>query len=231
MKQHIAADSEMTLQRIATGMHLAPEFGCPCRLLEADGFTVHRRVGMLLSLNTPVGIAKSMGLGLIGFADALQKLAPDVMVVLGDRFEMLAAVAAALPARIPVAHIHGGEITIGAPDIIDEAIRHSIIKMSHLHFTSTAEYRQRVIQLGEHPDRVFHVGAIGIENIGNLKLPDRAQLAQESGLATEKFAAPPSIYCRFFPPLPFHSMTPDISLTACSAIICTPTGCCGWWQW
>lgn len=171
--QGIKDDPELTLQIIATGMHLSPEFGLTYREIEKDGFQIDRKVEMLTSSDTPVGIAKSMGLGLIGFADALNELRPDLIVVLGDRYEIFAAVAAALVARIPVAHLHGGETTEGA---FDEAIRHSITKMSHLHFVAAEEYRQRVIQLGEQPERVFLVGGLGVDNIKRLNLLDRAEL-------------------------------------------------------
>ena len=171
--QGIKDDPELRLQIIATGMHLSPEFGLTYREIEQDGFQIDRKVEMLTSSDTSVGIAKSMGLGLIGFADALNELRPDLIVVLGDRFEIFSAVAAALVARIPVAHLHGGEATEGS---IDEAIRHSITKMSHLHFVAAEEYRQRVIQLGEQPERVFLVGGLGIDNIKRLKLLNRAEL-------------------------------------------------------
>jgi GDP/UDP-N,N'-diacetylbacillosamine 2-epimerase (hydrolysing) len=171
--QGINDNPDLTLQVIATGMHLSPEFGLTYREIEKDGFQIDRKVEMLTSSDTPVGIAKSMGLGLIGFSDALNELKPDLIVVLGDRFEIFAAVSAALVARIPVAHLHGGETTEGA---FDEALRHSITKMSHLHFVAAEEYRQRVIQLGEQPERVFLVGGLGIDNIKRLKLFDRAEL-------------------------------------------------------
>lgn len=171
--QGIKDDSELTLQVIATGMHLSPEFGLTYREIEKDGFRIDRKVEMLTSSDTPVGIAKSMGLGMIGFADALNELRPDLIVVLGDRFEIFSAVSAALVARIPVAHLHGGEATVGA---FDEALRHSITKMSHLHFVAAEEYRQRVIQLGEQPDRVLLVGGLGIDNIKRLKLLGREEL-------------------------------------------------------
>jgi GDP/UDP-N,N'-diacetylbacillosamine 2-epimerase (hydrolysing) len=166
-------DPELELQIIATGMHLSPEFGLTYQAIEQDGFQIDRKVEMLTSSDTAVGIAKSMGLGLIGFADALHELQPDLIVVLGDRFEIFAAVSAALVARIPVAHLHGGETTEGA---FDEALRHSITKMSHLHFVAAEAYRQRVIQLGEQPDRVFLVGGLGIDNIRRLELLDRGAL-------------------------------------------------------
>lgn len=169
----IKDDPELTLQIISTGMHLSPEFGLTYREIEQDGFDIDLKVEMLTSSDTSVGIAKSMGLGLIGFADALNELRPDLIVVLGDRFEIFSAVAAALVARIPVVHLHGGEATEGA---FDEAIRHSITKMSHLHFVAAEAYRQRVIQLGEQPDRVFLVGGLGIDNINRLKLLDQTGL-------------------------------------------------------
>ena len=171
--QGIKNDNELTLQIIATGMHLSPEFGLTYKAIEHDGFQIDRKVEMLTSSDTSVGIAKSIGLGLIGFADALHDLQPDLLVVLGDRFEIFSAVSAALVARIPVAHLHGGETTEGA---FDEALRHSITKMSHLHFVATEPYRRRVIQLGEQPDRVFLVGGLGIDNIKLLQLLDRTAL-------------------------------------------------------
>ena len=171
--QGIKDDGELKLQIIATGMHLSPEFGLTYREIEKDGFQIDRKIEMLTSSDTPVGIAKSMGLALIGFADALNDLDPDLIVVLGDRFEIFAAVSTALVARIPVAHLHGGEKTEGA---FDEALRHSISKMSHLHFVAAEPYRQRVIQLGEPPDRVFVVGGLGIDNIKRLRLLDREAL-------------------------------------------------------
>ncbi len=176
--QGVQDDPDLTLQVIATGMHLSPEFGLTYREIEKDGFRIDRKVEMLTSSDTPVGIAKSMGLGMIGFADALHELAPDLLVVLGDRFEIFSAVAAALVARIPVAHLHGGETTEGA---FDESIRHTITKMSHLHFVAAEEYRQRVIQLGEQPQHVHLVGGLGIDSIKRLKLLGRAELEAALG--------------------------------------------------
>ena len=165
--------SDLELQVIATGMHLSPRFGLTYRDIEKDGFAIDAKVDMRLDSDTPAGVARSMGLGLSGFGEALQQLAPDVMFVLGDRFEMLSAVAAATVARIPVAHAHGGETSEGA---FDEGIRHAITKMSHLHFVAAEEYRRRVIQLGEDPARVFLVGGLGLDSIDRLPLYDRAQL-------------------------------------------------------
>lgn len=175
LMQEIKGDPDLQLQVIATGMHLSPEFGLTYRYIESDGFRIDAKVEMLLSSDTPVGVAKSIGLGVIGFADALERLKPGILVVLGDRFEAFAAVQAALVARIPVAHIHGGETTQGA---IDEGFRHAMTKMSQLHFVAAEPYRTRVIQLGEHPDTVFNVGALGVENIARLALLDREELEQ-----------------------------------------------------
>jgi GDP/UDP-N,N'-diacetylbacillosamine 2-epimerase (hydrolysing) len=177
--REIESAGDLELQLVVTGMHLSPEFGLTYQQAEADGFSITRRVEMLLSCDTAAGITKSIGLGMIGFADTFESLKPDIVLMLGDRFELLAAASAALVAALPIAHIHGGEVTTGA---FDEAIRHSITKMSHLHFTSTEDYRQRVIQLGEHPGRVFNVGAPGLENIHRLKLLDRASLEDAIGM-------------------------------------------------
>ena len=174
--QGIKDEPTLTLQVIATGMHLSPQFGNTYQEIEGDGFAIDRRVEMLTGSDTPVGIAKSMGNGLIGFADALNELNPDLIVVLGDRFEIFSAVSAALVARIPVAHIHGGELTEGN---FDDALRHSITKMSHLHFVAAEDYRNRVIQLGESPDRVFNVGGLGVDNIAKTKLISKDELESE----------------------------------------------------
>lgn len=145
-----------------TGAHLSPEFGLTYQEIENDGFIIDEKIEILLSGDTPSAISKSMGLAMIGFADYFERLKPELLVVLGDRYETLAVATVAMNQRIPIVHLHGGEATEG---LIDEAIRHSITKMSYLHFTSTEKYRRRVIQLGEDPSRVFNVGAIGIENI------------------------------------------------------------------
>ena len=171
--EEIRRTPDLDLQLIATGMHLSPEFGLTYREIENDGFAIDAKVDMELKSDTPAGLARSMGLGLIGFGEVLERLQPDVMLVLGDRFEMLPAVAAATVARIPIAHLHGGETTEGA---FDEGIRHAITKMSHLHFVAAEEYRRRVVQLGEDPERVFLVGGLGIDNINKLTLLNRAQL-------------------------------------------------------
>jgi GDP/UDP-N,N'-diacetylbacillosamine 2-epimerase (hydrolysing) len=165
----------LELQILVTGMHLSPEFGLTYKEIEKDGFEINKKVEMQLSSDTPSGVSKSMGLGMIGFGDAFEGLQPDMVLVLGDRYEIFSGVAAAMNARIPVAHLHGGEATEGA---IDESIRHSITKMSHLHFVAMAEYRNRVIQLGEHPDRVFKVGGLGVDGILKVDLMSKDQLAQ-----------------------------------------------------
>ncbi|MDK2597579.1 UDP-N-acetylglucosamine 2-epimerase [Pseudoalteromonas obscura] len=169
---------EAELQLYVGGMHLSPEFGKTIDQIEADNFQVCEKLEFLLSSDTPVGIAKSMGLALIGAADALERTKPDLLVVLGDRFESMAICQAAMVAQIPIAHIHGGETTEG---LIDEAVRHSITKMSHLHFTATEEYKQRVIQLGEQPSNVYNVGAPGIDNIKALDLLSREELSTSLG--------------------------------------------------
>lgn len=183
LMKEISADDELELQVIATGQHLSPEFGLTYKNIEKDGFYIDARVEMLLSSDTPVGIAKAVGLGTIGFADALDRLKPDIMVLLGDRFEALSAAQAAMLLRIPIAHLHGGEATEG---LIDEAIRHSITKMALLHFTSAEVYRRRVIQLGESPDRVFNFGAIGLDNIRRLSLLSREEFERQIGFKLQQ---------------------------------------------
>jgi len=181
--REIQADETLQLQILVSGMHLSPEFGMTIQEIWADGFKPDETVEILLSSDTPTAICKSMGLAMIGYGEVLQRLKPDMVVVLGDRFETFCMAAAAQVCRIPLAHIHGGETTEGA---IDEAFRHSITKMSHLHFASCEEYRQRIIQLGEAPDRVFNVGALGVENIRHMSLMGRSELAEAIGFNLEK---------------------------------------------
>lgn len=173
----IGQDSQMQLQIIATNMHLEERYGLTYKEIEADGFAIDYKVPMAVDGDDECSTVKSMGAAMSGFADAYRALEPDLLVVLGDRYEMLAAVSAALIFRIPVAHLHGGEITQGA---YDDAIRHAITKMSHLHFTSTEEARERVIQMGERPDRVYNVGAIGVDNI--MQIPLWSKLETEDSL-------------------------------------------------
>ncbi len=166
----------LDLQLVVTGMHLSPEFGSTYKEIEKAGFSIDEKVEILLSSDTPQAISKSIGLAMSSFTDVFKRLKPDIIVGLGDRFELFGIVAAALLDRIPVAHLHGGEVTEG---VCDEAFRHCITKMSHLHFTSTEQYRKRVIQLGEDPNRVFNVGAIGIDNIKNLQLLTKCELEKD----------------------------------------------------
>ncbi len=182
--EKISADDDFILQLLVTGAHLSPEFGLTYRQIESDGYRIDAKVEMLLSSDTAEGITKSMGLGMIGYADALKQLSPDLLVILGDRYEMLAVASTALIFRIPIAHIHGGELTEGA---YDDAIRHAITKMSALHFTSTEAYRQRVIQLGEQPESVYNVGAIGLDNIRSLQLLSRDELEKELNITFNRF--------------------------------------------
>ncbi|MCG6191216.1 UDP-N-acetylglucosamine 2-epimerase [Maribellus maritimus] len=171
-------DPELELQLLVTGMHLSPEFGLTWKQIEQDGFPIARKIEILLSSDTAVGISKSMALAQISFAEAFDQLKPEIIVLLGDRTEIFAAASAALIAGVPVAHIHGGELTEGA---YDDAIRHSISKMSSLHFTATETYRKRVIQLGEQPETVFNVGAIGLDNIKKLQLLKRNDFEKSIG--------------------------------------------------
>ncbi len=173
LMKDIAADPDLELKLIVSGTHLSPEFGLTYQQIEQDGFKIDERIEMLLSSDTSVGVVKSMGVALLGLADALARQQPDMLVILGDRFEALAAAQAAMLLRIPVAHLHGGEITEGA---YDDAIRHAITKLSYLHFTAAEPYRQRVIQLGEEPERVFNVGAIGNEHLHRTKMLNLAEL-------------------------------------------------------
>lgn len=173
LMQEINKDNDLELYLIVSGMHLSPEFGMTYQEIEEDGFEINAKVEMLLSSDSPAGISKSIGLGVIGFADEFQRADLDMLILLGDRYEALSAAICALVMRIPIAHLHGGELTEGA---IDEGIRHSITKMSYLHFTSTEQYRNRVIQLGENPERVFYVGALGVENIKKINLMTKEEL-------------------------------------------------------
>lgn len=176
--KEIQQKTDLDLQVIATGMHLSPEFGLTWHEIKHDGFPVDCKVEMLLSSDTSTGVAKSIGLGIIGFADALATLRPDILVLLGDRFEIFAAAQAALVARIPVAHIAGGDTTEGA---FDEAIRHAITKMAHLHFATNEESAARIRQLGENPAHVYTVGSPGVDYIKRLTLMNREELERDLG--------------------------------------------------
>ncbi len=169
-------DKDLQIQVVASGMHLSPEFGMTYEQIEADGFKIDEKVEILLSSDSPAGICKSSGLGVMGFAGAFERLKPDILVILGDRFECMAAAMAAQIFQIPISHLCGGESTLG---VIDEAFRHSITKMSHLHFVTTDVYRRRVIQLGEEPGRVFNVGASSLDNIKGFKLLSKKKLERK----------------------------------------------------
>jgi len=175
----IDVEPDLQLHLIVTGMHLSPEFGLTESSIKEDGFEIKERVEMLLSSDTPEGIAKSIGIGIIGFAQTYSRFRPDILIVLGDRFEMYAAALAAFPFKIPLAHIHGGEVTRGS---IDDGLRHSITKLSHLHFVSTEAYRRRVIQMGEEPWRVIVSGAPSLDNLSSIKLLSIDRLEEKYGL-------------------------------------------------
>jgi len=178
LMKEIGDDDDFILQIIVTGMHLSPEFGLTYRSIEEDGFQIDAKIETILSSDTPVGVAKAMGLGAIGFAEAFDRMRPDILVLLGDRFEMFAAAQAALVARIPIAHIAGGDSTEGA---FDEAIRHSITKMSHLHFVTNEKSHRRVLQLGEQPEYVFNVGSLGIDQIKRLQFRTKEDIEKDLG--------------------------------------------------
>ena len=180
--KELKVDANLELQIIATGMHLSPEFGLTYKEIEKD-FKIDKKIEMLLSSDTAVGISKSIGIAQISFAEAYQDLAPDIIVVLGDRYEILSAVIAGMVSRIPIAHLHGGESSEGS---IDESIRHCITKMSQLHFTATEVYKNKVIQLGEKPKRVYNVGGLGIENIKKLTLLNKKQFEKSLNFKLNK---------------------------------------------
>lgn len=174
---------EFEVEVVVTGAHLSPEFGLTYLEIQNDKISIARKIEILLSSDTPTAISKSMGLALISFSEYFEESRPDALIVLGDRYETLAVCCAAMNARIPIVHLYGGETTEGA---IDEAVRHSITKMSYLHFTSTEQYRRRVIQLGEHPDRVFAVGAMGVENALKMKLLSKEELEKSISFSLSK---------------------------------------------
>lgn len=177
MMKAIQSDPDLTLQIIATNQHLSKLQGETYKEIEGDGFTIDYKVYMADDNAPDIAIttAKSISRGIAGFAEAFDELRPDLLLILGDRYEMLAVASTALIYKIPIAHLHGGEITEGA---FDDAIRHAITKMSHLHFTSTEAYRKRVIQLGEQPDRVFNVGALGVENVMKTDFMTKEEIEQ-----------------------------------------------------
>ena len=173
LMEEIRNDPDLRLQIITAGMHLSPEFGLTYRQIEQDGFEIDSKIDMLLSADSEPAMAKAIGLGLISFADALNDLQPDILVLLGDRFELLSAAVAALMQKIPIAHIHGGETSQGA---VDEAVRHAVTKMASIHFPATEAYRKRIIQMGENPEHVFNFGAPGLDHIYREKLLSKPEL-------------------------------------------------------
>lgn len=180
--KRLIGEQEFDVKVVVTGMHLSMEFGLTWREIEQDGVCIDRKIEMLLSADTPAAISKSMGVALIGFADYFEETSPDALLVLGDRYEVLAVCIAAMNMRVPILHIHGGEITEGA---VDDAIRHCITKLSYLHFASTKEYRDRIIQMGEEPSRVFNVGALGVENALYAKKLTKEELEESIGWKLE----------------------------------------------
>jgi len=206
LMRSIQEEPDMDLQVAVTGMHLSPEFGCTASQIERDDFPISARVESLLSSDTAVGVAKSVGLGILGFADAFASLAPDMLVVLGDRYEILAAVQAALFAKIPVAHLAGGDLTEGA---LDDSIRHAISKMAHLHFATNAPAAKRLVQLGEDPAHVFVVGSPGIDCIKRTPLLSRKEIEQQLGFRLHRR----NLLVTFHPPTLGASSAPE-QLTA-----------------
>lgn len=202
--KRIKEENQLQLQILVTGMHLSPEFGLTYKQIEEDGFKIDEKIEILLSSDKDSGICKSVGLGMILFSEALERLISDLIVVLGDRFEIFSLVSCAGILKIPVCHLHGGENTEGA---YDEFFRHCITKMSYLHFTSTEEYRKRVIQLGESPERVFNVGAIGLENIKNLKIISKNELEEKLDI---KFTS--KIFVVIFHPVTLEKNTAESQL-------------------
>ena len=207
----ISRGPDLDLKVIVTGMHLSPEFGLTARHVEGAGFEIDARVDSMVASDTPSGLAKSMGLGVSGFAQLFSDRRPDILLVLGDRFDMYPAAVAALPFRIPVAHLAGGEATEG---LIDESIRHSITKLSHIHFVSTAEYRDRVVQMGEEPWRVTLTGMPSLDNLRELTLPNEDQVRREFGLAADK----PTAVVTFHPVTLQHEHTGDHIMGLLSAL-------------
>lgn len=202
----LKANPNVELQIIATGSHLSPEFGLTYQAIEADGFRLAAKVEMLLSSDSPCGITKATGLGMIGFADCFANLQPDIVVVLGDRFEIMAAAQAAMLANIPLAHVHGGEVTEGA---VDESIRHAITKMAQVHFVSAEPYRKRVIQMGEQPDRVFCVGAPGLDALAQMPFLTRDELEVSLDLSFDR-----PVFLVTYHPVTLSEQSPEVSLKA-----------------
>lgn len=211
LMKDIQVDPSCELQILATGMHYSTVHGNTWRDIERDGFQISENVEILLSSDTPSSIVKAMGVGLLGFADSLKRMKPDVLVVLGDRFEALAVVQAALIMKIPVAHLHGGELTEGA---YDESIRHAITKMSNVHFTAAEPYRNRVIQLGEQPNRVFNVGALGLEHLTRTTFKSLEELKQQYNFDFSK----PYVLITYHPETNLKENNPKVLFSALDQI-------------
>ena len=204
--KRIEAEEQYVLQLVVTGTHLSLEFGMTVEQIEADGYAINRKIEVLVSSDSSVGVAKSVGLATLSFADAFYSLSPDLVIILGDRFEMLAVAQTALLLNIPIAHIHGGELSYGA---YDDAIRHAITKMATWHFPSSERHRQRIIQLGENPNRVWNVGALGVENIMNVPLLTRDELTK-----TVPFARQPFFLITYHPETNYNRGGIDVLLDA-----------------
>ena len=183
LMQEIKEDPDLELQILATGMHLSETFGSTYKEIESDGFKINEKIAVLSGDDSGLSLAKSISLGISGCAEAFERLKPDLIIVLGDRFEIFAASTAALVLTIPVAHLHGGEVTVGA---IDESFRHSITKMSHIHFVAAEEYKNRVIQLGENPELVFNVGGLGVDAISKINLLTKEEFENKRGVSFSK---------------------------------------------
>ena len=207
LMKEIQADAQLKLQVVVTGMHLSAEFGSTYRIIEQDGFKIDAKVKMSLTDDSPKGITRSMGVGLIGFADVFDRLKPDMAIILGDRYEIMVAAQACMIARIPIAHVHGGESTEG---LIDESIRHSITKMAHIHFTAAEVYRQRVIQMGENPRTVFNFGAPALDNMQRLKFLSLKQLEQQFKIPCQCFP----LFLVTYHPVTLSTCNPAISFRA-----------------
>lgn len=201
-------DPQADLQLVVTGTHLSPEFGYTYRQIEKDGFTIHKKIESVLSSDSGVGVAKTMGLIAISFSDVLQELSPDLIVILGDRTELLAIAQVATVLKIPIAHIFGGEITMGA---VDDSIRHAITKLSHLHFVAASPYRNRVIQLGENPERVFNFGAPSVDNIFNLELFSKDEISRETSFPVDS-----NTYLVTYHPV---TLAPDLGLSGLNEML------------
>ncbi len=209
--RRIKSDSGLELRLMASGAHLSQKFGSTVNEIERDGFHISDRIEMPDSSDDPQDIAKAMGVGTIGFSQAFARSRPDILLALGDRFEMHAAVIAALPFKIPVAHIHGGESTQGA---IDESLRHSITKLSHLHFASTEGHAKRILQMGEEPWRVFVSGAPALDHLKDMALIHRQDLERQFSIDL----SPPVLLVTFHPETLRHELTESLATELFSAL-------------